>query len=162
MFGGWDFNRDMTKNKGWIAQAYSRGVPMGGDLPVKPAKAKAPSFAVQAFRDTTAAGLERVQIIKVWLEGDHYKEQIFDVAMAGTGGADSLTTVWQDPQFDPAKPAVYYARVLQVPTPRWSTLLAEKNDLPVPTDVPSMIRERAWSSPIWFTPPPAAPAARSQ
>jgi len=153
MFGGWDFKRDMTRSKRWVAQAYAQGVPMGGDLPVKPASAKAPSFVVQAFRDTTAAGLERVQIIKVWLEGDQYREQIFDVAMGGKRGADSLTTVWQDPQFEPAKPAVYYARVLQVPTPRWSTLLAQKNDLPVPTDVPAMIRERAWSSPIWFTPP---------
>jgi hypothetical protein len=152
MFGGWDFARDMTRNQQWVAQAYARGVPMGGDLPAKPSRAKAPSFVVQAFRDTTGANLDRVQIIKVWLEGDSYKEQIFDVAVSRGKPADSMTTVWQDPKFDPSKPAVYYARVLQVPTPRWSTLLAQKNGLPVPTDVAAMIQERAWSSPIWFTP----------
>jgi len=152
MFGGWDFTRDMTKDKRWVALAYARGVPMGGDLPAKPSRAKAPSFILQAFRDATGAGLDRVQIIKVWLDGDSYKEQIFDVVASRGKPADSVTTVWQDPKFDPAKPAVYYARVLQVPTPRWSTLLAEKSGLPVPTDVAAMIQERAWSSPIWFTP----------
>lgn len=152
MFGGWDFARDMTRDKRWVAQAYTRGVPMGGDLPAKPARAKAPSFIVQAFRDATGANLDRVQVIKVWLEGDRYEEQIFDVALSHGKRADSMTTVWQDPKFDPAKPAVYYARVLQVPTPRWSTLLAKESGLPVPADVPAMIQERAWSSPIWFTP----------
>jgi hypothetical protein len=152
MFGGWDFARNMTRDKRWVAQAYARGVPMGSDLPAKPSRAKAPSFVLQAFRDTTGAGLDRMQVIKVWLEGDSYKEQIFDVAVSRGKPADSMTTVWQDPKFDPAKPAVYYARVLQVPTPRWSTLLAQEDGLPVPTDVPPMIQERAWSSPIWFTP----------
>jgi hypothetical protein len=69
-----------------------------------------------------------------------------------TIGAPVLTTEWQDPQFDPAKPAVYYARVLEIPTPRWSTLLAIKNDLPIPADAPATIQERAWTSPIWYTP----------
>ena len=105
-----------------------------------------------ALAGATDAGLDRVQIIKVWLEGDSYKEQIFDVAVSRGKGADSMTTVWQDPKFDPAKAAVYYARVLQIPTPRWSTLLAKSSGLPVPTDVAAMIQERAWSSPIWFTP----------
>jgi hypothetical protein len=152
MFGGWDFTRGMTKNRHWVAQAYARGVPMGGDLPARPSRAGAPWFVVQAFKDATDADIDRIQIIKVWLEGTGYKEHIFDVAVSGRRNASSLTAVWQDPQFEPAKPAVYYARVLQVPTPRWSTLLASKNELPVPADVPAMIQERAWSSPIWFTP----------
>jgi hypothetical protein len=152
MFGGWDFTRDMTKDRQWVARAYARGVPMGSDLPTKPSRAKAPSFILQAFRDATGAGLDRVQVIKVWLDGDGYKEQIFDVALSRGKPADSMTTVWRDPEFDPAKPAVYYARVLQVPTPRWSTLLAKESGLPVPADVAAMIQERAWSSPIWFTP----------
>jgi hypothetical protein len=152
MFGGWDFTRNMTKSRRWITQAYAHGVPMGGDLPARPGTASAPWFVVQAFRDADGATLDRVQIIKVWLDGAAYKEQIFDAAVSGRRKADSLTAVWQDPQFDSAKPAVYYARVLQVPTPRWSTLLASKNALPVPSDVPAMIQERAWSSPIWFTP----------
>jgi hypothetical protein len=152
MFGGWNFPRRMTSDKRWVAQAYARGVPMGSDLPAKPAQAKAPSFILQAFKDATGADLDRVQVIKVWLEGESYKEQVFDVAVSRGKRAASMTTMWQDPKFDPAKPAVYYARVLQVPTPRWSTLLAEKNGLPVPTDVAAMIQERAWSSPIWFTP----------
>lgn len=152
MFAGWDFTRDMTKDRRWVARAYAQGVSMGGDLPARPPQAKAPWFVVQAFRDPAGARLDRVQMIKVWLEGSTYKEQIFDVTVARRPGADSLTTLWQDPQFDPAKPAVYYLRVLQIPTPRWSTLLARKNELPVPADVPAMIQERAWSSPIWFNP----------
>jgi hypothetical protein len=152
MFGGWNFARDMTKNRRWVAQAYAQGVPMGGDLPARPSRAGAPWFVVQAFKDTADANLDRIQIIKVWLEGTGYKERIFDVVVSGKRNASSFTAVWRDPQFEPAKPAVYYARVLQVPTPRWSTLLASKNGLPVPTDVPAMIQERAWSSPIWFTP----------
>jgi hypothetical protein len=71
---------------------------------------------------------------------------------ANSIGAAVLSVVWQDPEFNPAKPAVYYARVLEIPTPRWSTLLAIKNKLPIPPDVAATIQERAWSSPIWFTP----------
>lgn len=152
MFGGWNFAQGMTKSNQWVARAYSQGVPMGADLPVKPAGTAAPSFIVQAFRDPSGAKLDRIQIIKVWLEGSGYKEQIFDAVVSRRANADSLTTVWRDSQFDPSKPAVYYARVLQVPTPRWSTLLAKSNGLPVPNDVPANIQERAWSSPIWFTP----------
>jgi hypothetical protein len=163
----------------WVAQAYAEGVPMGGDLPARPPAAAAPAFILQASRDPQGANLDRVQIIKIWLEGSTYQERIFDVAVSGqrridpkthraapvsntvnvkTGtyrnniGAAVLTTVWQDPEFEAAKPAVYYARVLEIPTPRWSTLLAVKNQLPLSPYEPASIQERAWSSPIWYTP----------
>ena len=74
-------------------------------------------------------------------------------APSNTIGSTTLSTVWKDPQFNPAHPAAYYVRVLEIPTPRWSTLIALQNGLPVPTAVPATIQERAWSSPIWYTPP---------
>jgi hypothetical protein len=179
MFAGWDFKRDLLKDSDWVTQAYSRGVPMGGDLPAKPRAARAPKFIIQALQDPDGAHLDRIQVIKVWLDGASHKERIFDVAVSDhrkidrrtqqapalastvdlrTGayqnstGAPMLSTVWEDPEFDARQPAVYYARVLEIPTPRWSTLLAIKNQLPVSKDVPATIQERAWSSPIWFTP----------
>jgi hypothetical protein len=179
MFGGWDFTPGMLENGDWVKSAYAKGVAMGGDLPAKPAAASAPKFILQAVKDPDGANLDRIQIIKVWLEGGDYKEKIFDVALSGnrkenpktgrapdvgntvslktgayknTIGAALLTTVWQDPEFDPTKPAVYYSRTLEIPTARWSTLLAIKNKLPIPKAVPTTIQERAWTSPIWFTP----------
>ncbi|MBU1375013.1 MAG: DUF3604 domain-containing protein [Alphaproteobacteria bacterium] len=178
-FGGWGFAPGMTSRADWVRAAYRTGVPMGGDLPLRPAGAQAPSFIVQAVKDPDGANLDRVQIVKVWLEGSDYKEKIFEVALSGgrkvdpktgraaavgntvdlkTGayknaiGAATLQTVWRDPEFDPAKPAVYYLRALEIPTPRWTTLLAIKNGLPIPTKAPATIQERAYSSPIWFTP----------
>lgn len=155
MFGGWGFKGDLLKSKQWVTQAYAHGVTMGADLPTRPTSAKAPQLVLQAAKDPDGANLDRIQIIKIWLEGTQYREQIFDVAVSDgrkKAGAEILSAVWQDPQFDPRKPAVYYARVLQIQTPRWSTLLAIKNKLPIPNDVAATIQERAWSSPIWFTP----------
>ena len=151
---------------------------MGGDLPAKPASANAPRFVLQAVKDPDGANLDRIQIIKIWLDGAGYKERIFDVALSGgrkvaagghvapvgntvdlktgayknTIGATTLTASWQDPTFDASTPAVYYARVLEIPTPRWSTLLAIANHLPIPTGAHATIQERAWTSPIWFSP----------
>jgi hypothetical protein len=179
VFGGWGFDPNILDGSDWVSKAYAEGVPMGGDLPAKPAGASAPGFIFQAVKDPDGANLDRVQVIKIWLEGADYREKIFDVALSdhrkdnpktgrapdvgntvdlktgaykNTIGAAILTTVWRDPEFDPAKPAVYYARVLEIPTPRWSTLLAIKNNLPIPTTVATTIQERAWSSPIWYTP----------
>jgi hypothetical protein len=179
-FGGWDFTPDLLHNADWPAQAYAHGVPMGGDLPSMPKAAKVPTFVLQAAKDATGANLDRIQVIKIWLDGDSYRERIFDVALSGgrrtdpktgkaplvgntvnlkTGnyvnsiGAPTLKAVWRDPAFDPAKPAVYYARVLEIPTPRWSTLLAIRSRLPIPTQAPPTIQERAWTSPIWYAAP---------
>lgn len=179
MFGGWNFASNLLSKQGWVGNAYRSGVPMGADMPLKPGAAKAPSFVVQAMMDAAGARLDRIQIVKVWLVGDDYKEKVFDVSLSGgrkvdpkTGkaptvgntvnlkdgtyvnsiGAAELGTVWTDPEFDPKTPAVYYARVLEIPTPRWSTLLAIRRSLPIPERVSPTIQERAWTSPIWYTP----------
>ncbi len=179
MFGGWGFDPGMIRGADWVAKAYADGVPMGSDLPAEPAKAQAPTFVLQAMKDPDGANLDRIQIIKIWLDGGAYHEKVFDVALSGdrrddakghappvgdtvdlktgaytnTIGAAVLTTVWRDPEFDRAKPAVYYARALEIPTPRWTTWLAIRNGLPIPPRAPATLQERAWSSPIWFTPP---------
>jgi hypothetical protein len=182
MFGGWGFSPAMTSRTDWVKQAYAKGVPMGSDLPAAPA-GKAPRFVLQAMKDPDGANLDRAQIIKVWLVGKDYRERVFDVALSGgrrvdpktgraaavgntvdlttgktanTIGAETLSAVWQDPTFDPHTPAVYYARVLEIPTARWTTHLAIANHLPIPKAAPATIQERAWTSPIWFTPPKAA------
>jgi len=179
LFGGWTYARDTINRKDWLRDAYGLGVPMGGDLPAKPKGAKAPRFLVWAVKDPTSGNLDRAQIVKVWLNGDSYKEAVFDVAWtkgrkpdpktgkiapvgntvdvntaayANTIGATELHAMWQDPQFDPKVPAVYYLRVLEIPTPRWSTLLAVRAGMPVPANLPATIQERGWSSPIWYTP----------
>jgi hypothetical protein len=184
MFGGWHVPADVLAQPGWVSASYESRTPMGGDLPARPAAAKAPGFIVQAAQDPQSGSLDRIQIVKVWLEGGDYREKVFDVVWSPgrtrdprtgrvapvrntvdlkTGaydkavGAPTLSGVWRDPEFDPKKPAVYYARAIEIPTPRWSTLLAIQRDLPVPTHVPSSLQERAISSPIWYT-----PAARSR
>lgn len=185
-FGGWNYSPKLLGDKNWPAAAYRSGVPQGSDLPAA-LTAGAPKFALWAIKDPNDANLDRIQVIKVWLDGGAYKEKIFDVAWAGkrridprTGklpaigtsvdlktatyknsiGSVQLQTVWQDPEFDSAKPAVYYARVLQIPTPRWNTYLAVKAGLPLPSSSPATIQERGWSSPIWYTPDRRAGKAR--
>jgi len=178
MFGGWAYDPAMMKSGDWVAKAYAQGVPMGSDMPARPQNSNAPKIIVQASKDPDGANLDRIQIIKIWLDGKNYKEKIFDVALSGhrkddatghapavgntvdlkTGkysnaiGAATLSVVWSDPEFDAKTPAVYYARALEIPTPRWSTLLAIKNKLPISKEAPATIQERGWSSPIWYSP----------
>lgn len=179
MFGGWNFNRAITASRNWVATAYATGVPMGSDLPAKSETSSGPQLILQAMKDPDGANLDRIQVVKLWLEDGSYKEKIFNVVLSGgrqanvstaraptvgdtvdlrkgtyrnTIGAAVLTAVWQDPQFNPKCPAVYYARVLEIPTPRWTTLLAIRNGLPIPKTVPATIQERAWTSPLWYTP----------
>jgi hypothetical protein len=178
MFASWAYPAKLQARPDWVKVAYATGVPMGSDLPAT-AHPAAPTLVLQAMKDPDGANLDRIQVIKMWRDGDGYKERIFNVALSGgrhedakgkapavgdtvdlktgtyanTIGAPVLTAQWTDPTFDASKPAVYYARVLEIPTPRWSTLLAIKNQLPIPTEVPATIQERAWSSPVWFTPP---------
>jgi hypothetical protein len=133
------------------------------------------------MKDPDGANLDRIQVVKVWLDGTASKEKVFDVAVSGqrtinaasgraneavgdtvnlqtgtysnTIGAATLSVVWRDPEFKPEQAAVYYARVLEIPTPRWSTLVAVRNHLPLTTLAAPTIQARAWSSPIWYTPP---------
>jgi hypothetical protein len=179
-FAGWKVPASAVASANWVSVAYRTDTPMGGDLPTRPRDAGAPGFIVQAAKDPLSGSLDRIQIVKVWLEAGDYREKVFDVVWSAgrkrdprTGrvapirnsvdvktatydnsvGAPTLIGIWRDPEFDPAKAAVYYARAIEIPTPRWSTLLAVKRDLPLPTHVPATIQERAISSPIWYTPP---------
>ncbi len=178
-FGGWGLDPELLKQKDWVKSAYAKAVPMGADLHAP--KAKAPSFAVWAVKDPDSANLDRIQVIKGWSRSGQSFEKIYDVAWAGTRKADPVTgrvppigstvnlvkgtyantigavelkAVWTDPDFDPSLDAFYYTRVLEIPTPRWSTMQAVKLGR-VPPSGPGYtptIQERAWSSPIWYTP----------
>jgi hypothetical protein len=182
-FGGWDYPKDLVKDKMFVEKAYKGGVPMGQDLHKKPGSAKAPTFAVWALKDPESGNLDRIQIVKAWTNPrtGFPAEKIYDVAWsdnrkldAKTGklppvgntvdvkkatytndiGDSQLSVVWTDPAFDPAMKAVYYVRVLEIPTPRWSTYDAAKLGVAPPKGVPATIQERAYSSPIWYTPDP--------
>jgi len=178
-FGGWDYADDLTGDEEFVKKAYDTGVPMGGDLPAMTEGMEAPTFAVQALKDPQSGNLDRIQIIKGWVERGKAKERIYNVALsdgrtvgkkgkvAPVGntvdigkatytndiGDTQLSVVWTDPNFNPKQRAVYYVRVLEIPTPRWSTYDAAKLGVQPPKGVPATIQERAWSSPIWYTPP---------
>jgi hypothetical protein len=167
----------LVRAKDWVKTGYASGVPMGGDLPAP--KGKAPSFAVWAVKDPTSGNLDRIQIVKGWAKNGQTFEKVYDVVWAGprkvdpmtgkvptigntvnvsqatysnTIGAVELKTVWTDPEFDPGLDAFYYARVLEIPTPRWTTIQAKQLGMAPPDIVAATIQERAWSSPIWYTP----------
>jgi len=172
-FGGYDFSANMMDSADWLQSAYDGGVPMGGDLPPAPG-GKSPTFLVAAMKEADGANLDRIQIVKGWVQDGEQMEEVYDVALSGGRtdgdepigntvdvaaatytndiGATELMTAWSDPDFDPAVPAVYYVRVLQIPTPRWSTYDAAKLGVEIPEGLPSSIQERAWSSPIWYAP----------
>jgi hypothetical protein len=177
-FGGWTYDDLLCDRVDLLEQAYANGVPMGSDLAAAPGQGKAPSFLVSALRDpgteaVPGALLQRIQIINGWAgAGDVMHQQVYEVAGRATGasvdlatcqprgtGYESLCEVWRDPDFDPAQAAVYYARVLENPTCRWSTWECNSLDAaerPAGCEVaqiPKTIQERAWTSPIWYTPP---------
>lgn len=180
MFGGWDYKESVLKQRDWVRAGYSGGVPMGADLPAR--KGGAPTFIVWALKDPDDGNLDRIQIVKGWTKNTEIFEKVYDVAWSDgrrpdprTGkvppirstvniknasytnsvGAVELKKVWRDPDFDPSLHAFYYVRVLQIPTPRWSTYDAKKLGIPPPTRVSPIVQERAWGSPIWYTPSPA-------
>ena len=177
LFGGWGYDKGMLSQSDWVKTAYAGGVPMGGDL--TQAEGKVPSFVVWAMKDPVDGNLDRIQIIKGWTKDGQIFEKVFDVAWSGerqpdpvTGelppvgntvditkatytndiGAVELKAVWTDPEFDASQHAFYYARALQIPTPRWSTYDAAKLGIVPPGNAPATIQERAWSTPIWYTP----------
>jgi len=177
-FGGWDFtDADMASRNPAFA-GYKKGVPMGGDL-LPPTADGSPSFMVYALRDPIGGNLDRIQIVKGWLDSKgNTHEKVYDVVWSGdrtpgddgklpavgntvdastanftnTIGASELATVWVDPDFDPDQSAFYYARVIEIPTPRWSTFEALRFGVPIPEGAPISTQERAYTSPIWYTP----------
>ena len=179
MFGGFNFARDDAEAKDIAAIGYAKGIPMGGDLTMAP-RGKAPGFLIHAAKDPLSGNLDRVQVIKGWVDADgETHEKIYDVAWSGarqvgadgklpavgntvdlktglytnTIGAVQLATVWRDPDFDAKQAAFYYVRVLEIPTPRHSLLDAIALGIDVSeTKQPATIQERAYSSPIWYTP----------
>lgn len=179
-FGGWNFTEEDATSRLPANAGYSKGVPMGADLPANRGKSEAPTFLVAAQRDPYSGNLDRIQIIKGWIDkgGDRH-EKVYDVAWSGDRspgsngklppvgntvdaatatwtnsiGASELITVWEDPDFDPAYPAVYYARVLEIPTPRWTAYEAVRFGVELPEGAPVSLQERAYTSAIWYEPP---------
>ena len=178
VFGGWDFLPDEVLRPDFARTGYARGVPMGGDLKSAPA-GKAPSFMVRALRDPDGANLDRVQVIKGWLDKKgKTHERIYDVAcsddrkikkrrchkpvgstvnVADASYTNSIGDVmlmahWKDPDFDPKQRAFYYLRVIEIPTPRWPTYDAKRYGITMPEEVTMTIQDRAYTSPIWYTP----------
>lgn len=178
-FGGWTFEEDDIYSPNYLDRGYSAGVPMGGDLTEAP-KNTSPSFMIAAVKDPNGANLDRVQVVKGWLDTKgELHEKVYDVAWSGhrkidtesgklpavgntvdvesatyknTIGAASLATVWQDPYFDRKERAFYYLRVLEIPVPRWTTYDAAYFDVEISEGAPASIQDRAYTSPIWYTP----------
>lgn len=178
-FGGWQYHKGDENLSAFAESAYNRGVPMGADLPKKAKGSSAPSFIVSAMKDPYGANLDRVQIIKGWLDASGAtRERIYNVVWAGERhldsegklpslgstvnvdeatwtddiGAPALATVWSDPDFDPAEKAFYYARVIEIPTPRWTAYDRKRFSVEMAKEVPMTLQERAYTSSIWYTP----------
>ncbi len=178
-FGGWDFEAADAEGRLPADVGYMKGVPMGGDLTSAPS-GKAPSFLVAALKDPLSGNLDRIQIVKGWVDGRGERhEKVYNVIWSGDRspgangklppvgntvdvenatwtnsiGSPELITAWTDPDFDPKLRAVYYARVLEIPTPRWTAYEAKRFGIEMPSpDVPMTTQERAYTSPIWYTP----------
>lgn len=179
LFGGWEFDAQDALSRLPASAGYSKGVPMGGDLRKAPQGAQAPQFLVAAMKDPYSGNLDRIQIVKGWMDKKGVThEQVHDVVWGGerkpnadgklpavgntvdvknatwtnTIGAPELITVWTDPNFDSEEAAFYYARVIEIPTPRWTAYEAKYFNIDMPDNVPMVTQERAYTSPIWYTP----------
>jgi hypothetical protein len=178
-FGGWDFEPGDAETRSPAFAGYRKGVAMGGDLPAT-STGRAPNFLVAALKDPLGANLDRVQIVKGWLDkSGELQERIYDVVVSdnrsintegrcttpvgntvdvananwtNTIGDPELITYWQDPDFDASHRAFYYARVIEIPTPRWTAYDAKHFNVEVPAASPMTTQERAYTSPIWYTP----------
>jgi hypothetical protein len=181
VFAGWGFRPGDEARSDFAANGYAHGVPMGGDLSGA-AAGQAPALVIQAAKDPDGANLDRVQVVKGWVGGGgDTHENIYDVAWSGNRskgadgklplvgntvtvpsatysnsiGAPVLATTWKDPDFNAAERAYYYVRVIEIPTPRWTTYDAAKFGTKLPAGVPAAVTQRAYTSPIWYTPNPA-------
>lgn len=178
LFAGWGDPSSFANAADWATQAYQWGVPMGGNLSQPTDGAPGPSFLVQAAKDPASGHLDRIQIIKVWRDGGQSYERIYDVAWSGDRtpgedgklpavgntvdastatwensiGAAELFASWTDPDFDASQRAFYYARVIEIPTPRWATYLSVASGIPLTDQTVPWLQERAWTSPVYFTP----------
>jgi hypothetical protein len=177
-FGGWDYMPDDLNSRQPAFRGYEKGVPMGADLPAHKG-GKVPTFMVYSLRDPIGANLDRIQIVKGWLDANgKTHEKVYDVIWSGnrnpgkdgklppvgntvnvknanwtnTIGASELGTVWTDPDFDPKERAFYYARVLEIPTPRWIVYDAFRYGIEIPKGAKTIHQERAYTSPIWYNP----------
>jgi hypothetical protein len=177
-FGGWDFTAEDAQDRLPADIGYTKGVPMGADLSKGP-DGKSPSFLVAALRDPYSGNLDRIQVVKVWLDKrGNRQEKVFDVAWSGdrqpgadgklplvgntvdvanatwtnTIGASELIGVWSDPEFDATVSASYYARVMEIPTPRWTAYEAKRFNISMKDEIPMVTTERAYTSPIWYSP----------
>ena len=177
-FGGWNFVAEDANTRLPANVGYFKGVPMGGDLPKAPS-GKAASFLVAARKDPLSGNLDRIQIVKGWLDdAGETHEKVYDVAWSGDRepgadgklppvgntvdvanatwtnaiGSPELITVWTDSDFDPSQRAFYYARVIEIPTPRWTAYEAKYFNVEAPAESPMTTQERAYTSPIWYTP----------
>jgi hypothetical protein len=179
-FGGWNFEAKDALSRLPAETGYTKGVPMGGDLQTAP-EGKAPTFLVAALKDPIGANLDRIQIIKGWLDANgEVQERVYDVVWGdadkrkpgadgklpqvgstvdvanaiwtNTIGDPELITVWTDADFDPKLRAFYYARVIEIPTPRWTAYDAKRFGVTLPLEAPMVTQERAYTSPIWYTP----------
>jgi len=178
VFGGFDYKEDDLVRSDFARYGYENGVPMGGDLKNAP-DGKSATFLIRALRDPDGANLDRVQVVKGWMdESGKLQEKVYDVAWSDDRkpgqdgklppvgdtvdikeasytnaiGAPFLSAYWKDPAFDARQRAFYYVRVIEIPTPRWTTYDAKIFGVKLPDDVPASIQERAYTSPIWYTP----------
>jgi hypothetical protein len=178
LFGGFDFTEGDAQQPNLAGIGYMKGVPMGGDLSKAP-KSKSPTFLVAASKDPDGANLDRIQIIKGWIDADgKMNEKIYDVSVSdgrkiskgkvsrkvgstvdiktatytNAIGDVQLSTWWKDPEFDPSVQSFYYARIIEIPTPRWTAFDQVRLDVKMPPEVPLVLQERAYTSPIWYTP----------
>ena len=179
VFAGWDFTEEEAKRPDFAAEGYRRGVPMGGDLRAAP-PGKTPAFMIRAMRDVEGANLDRIQVIKGWLNAKgEQQERIYDVAVSDGREIDAggrcktavgntvdvanatytkrvggplLGAFWKDPNFDPKERAFYYVRAIEIPTPRWTAFDAKFYGIKMAPEVPMSLQERAYTSPIWYTP----------
>jgi hypothetical protein len=178
LFGGWDLEGDLCSSGDLVAQGYEKGVPMGSDLPRRPEQGGSPTFVVSAMQDAGTSEhpgnlLQRIQIVKGWADADgNFHQQVVDIAGGRDNGAivdpascevsgpgeRQLCAAWTDPDFDANRRAVYYARVFENPSCRFSTRICNampEDERPAACgdgSLPQTIQERAWTSPIWFTP----------